>query len=83
MFISQAQALSQPQPLSQMPAVTQAYIIGPPQVSSHAELSHPLIFYASVMVFVFYFEVPMWSSFPPVGAQLMELAPLQPFETCL
>ena len=55
----------------------------PLQVSFFSELSLPLIcfyMFVSAMAHAFYFQVPFWMSYLPVGAQLFGFAPLHPLE---
>ena len=74
----------QQQHLSQMPLQTYAnYAMGPPQIGFSFRVEPPtilfFIFLLYVLVSAFYFQVPCWMLYSPMGAQALGFAPLQPF----
>ena len=72
----------QQQPPSWMPLQACAnYAMGSPQVASFFRVEPPIVLsicLMSVLVFAFYFQVPCWMPYPPLGAQLLGSAPFQP-----
>ena len=73
----------QQQPPSPMPLQTYAnYAMGSPQVGFFFRVTLPTALYiiclVSVLVSAFYFQVPCWMPYSPLGAQLLGFAPLQP-----
>ena len=74
----------QQQPPSLMPLLAYAnYAVGSPQVGFFFRMEPPTILYIICLVFIlvsaFYFQVPGWMSYYPMGTQSLEFAPLQPF----
>ena len=74
----------QQQPPSLMPLLAYAsYAMGSPQVGFFFRVEPPTILYiiclVSILVYAFYFQVPSWIWYSPVGAQPLGFAPLQPF----
>ena len=76
-------SVPQQQPPSLMPL--QAYAncaMGSPQVGFFFRVEPPTVLYiiclVSVLVSAFYFWVPCWMSYSPLGAQPLGFAPLQP-----
>ena len=74
----------QQQPPSSMPLLACAnYAMGTPQVGFFFRVEPPTVLYiiclVSILVSAFYFEVPDWMSYSPVGAQPLGFALLQPF----
>ena len=59
------------------------YAMGSPQVGSFFRVEPPTVLYiiclVSVLVSAFYFYVPSWMPYSPMGAQPLGFAPLQPF----
>ena len=57
--------------------------MGPPQVGFSFRIEPSTVLYficlVSVLVSAFYFQVPCWMLYSPMGAQLLGFAPLQPF----
>ena len=73
----------QQQTPSLMPLLAYAnYAMGSPQVDFFFRVESPTILYiiclVSILVSAFYFQVPNWMSYSPMGAQLLGFAPLQP-----
>ena len=71
------------QPPSSMPLQASAnYAVGSPQVGFFFRVKPLTILYiiclVSVLVSAFFFQVPCWMPYPPLVAQPMWLAPLQP-----
>ena len=58
------------------------YAMSSSQVGSFFRVEPPIILYIicsmSVLVSAFYFQVPCWMPYPPLGAQPLGFAPLQP-----
>ena len=74
----------QQQPPSLMPLLAYAnYAMGSPQVGFFFRVEPPTVLYiiclVSVLVSAFYFQVPSWMLYSPIGAQTLGFAPLQPF----
>ena len=77
-------SLPKQQPPSLMPLQAYAnYAMGSPQVGFFFRVEPPTILYiiylVSVLVSAFYFQVPCWMPYSPLGAQPLGFAPLQPF----
>ena len=73
----------QQQPPSSLPLQAYAnYTMGSPQVGFGFRVEPPSILYiiclVSVLVSAFYFQVPCWMPYSPMGAQPLGFAPLQP-----
>ena len=76
-------SVPQQQPLSLMALQAYAnYAMGSPQVGFLFRVEPPTILYiiclVSVLVSPFYFQVPCWMPYSPMGAQPVGFAPLQP-----
>ena len=76
-------SVPQQQPPSSMPLQAYAnYAMGSPQVGFFFRVEPPtvlyIIFLVSILVSAFYFQVPCWMSYSPLGAQPLGFAPLQP-----
>ena len=74
----------QQQPASSMPLLAYAsYAMSSPQVGFFFRVEPPTILYiiclVSILVSAFYFQVPSWMLYSPMGAQPLGFAPLQPF----
>ena len=72
------------QPPSSVPLLAYAnYAIGSPQVGFLFRVEPPTILYiiclVSVLVSAFYFQVPCWMPYSPMGAQPLGFVPLQHF----
>ena len=77
-------SMSQQQTPSSMPLLAYAnYAMGSPQVGFFFRVEPSTILYliclVSILVSAFYFYVPSWMLYSPMGAQLLGFAPLQPF----
>ena len=77
-------SVPQLQPPSLMPLQGYAnYAMGSPQVGFFYRVEPPTILYiiclVSALVSAFYFQVPCWMPYSPMGAQPLGFAPLQPF----
>ena len=77
-------SVPQQQPPSSMPLLTYAnYAMGSLQVGFLFRAEPPTILYiiclTSILVSAFYFQVPSWMPYSPMGAQPLGFAPLQPF----
>ena len=75
---------SQQQPPASMPLVAYAnYAMSSPQVGFFFRVEPPTVLYiiclVSILVSAFYFQVPSWMPYSPMGAQPLGFAPLQPF----
>ena len=67
-----------------MPLLAYAnYAMGSPQVGFFFRVEPPTVLYIvcllSILVSAFYFQVPSWMPYSPMGAQLLGFAPLHPF----
>ena len=74
----------QQQPPSLMPPLAYGnYAMGSPQVGFFFRVEPPTILYiiclVSVLASAFYFQVPSWMLYSPMGAQPLGFSPLQPF----
>ena len=77
-------SMPQQQPPSLMPLLAYVnYAMGSPQVGFSFRVEPPTILYiiglVSVLVSAFYFQVPGWMPYSPMGAQPLWFSPLQPF----
>ena len=75
-------SVPQQQPPSSVPLQAYAnYAMGSPQVGFFFRVEPPTVLYiiylVSVLVSAFYFQVPCWMPYPPLGAQPLWFAPLQ------
>ena len=77
-------SVPQQQPPSLMPLLVYVnYAMDSPQVGFFFRVESPIILYitclVSILVSVFYFQVPSWMPYSPKGAQPLGFVPLQPF----
>ena len=77
-------SVPQQQPPPLMPHLGFAnYAMGSPQVGFFFRVEPPTVFYiiclVSILVSAFYFQVPSWMPYSPMGAQQLGFTPLQPF----
>ena len=77
-------SVPQQQPPSLMPLLAYAnYAMDSPRVGFFFRVEPPTILYiislVSILVSAFYFQVPSWMLYSPMGAQLLGFAPLHPF----
>ena len=72
-------SVPQQQPPSSVPLQAYAnYAMGSPQVGFFFRVDPPTILYITHLVSAFYFQVPYWMPYSPLGAQPLGFAPLQP-----
>ena len=76
-------SVPQQQPPSLMPLQVYAnYAMGSPQVGFFFRVEPTTILYityfVSILVSAFYFKMPWWMPYSPLGAELLGFAPLQP-----
>ena len=81
-------SMPQQQPPSSMPPLAYGnYTMGSPHVGFFFRVEPPTILYiiclVSILVSAFYFQVPSWMPYLPMGAQPLGFAPLQPFAVYL
>ena len=73
-------SVPQQQPQSSMPLQNYSNCaMGSPQVGFFFRVEPPTVLYIICLVSAFYFLVPSWMPYSPMGAQLLGFAPLQPF----